>query len=340
MRVLVIKTSSLGDVIHTLPALTDAADAYPDIQFDWVVEENFAEVPTWHRQVNEVIPVALRRWRKNIRQSLQSEEWRYFVKRLRSSQYDKIIDAQGLIKSALLTRLAKGERNGLAWGSLREPLASLAYQRTFSVAKQQHAIIRVRELFAKVLAYDLPISPPNGGIAKERLPAYTDATDYIVFLHGTTWANKHWPEEYWQQLAKLVTQASQQILLPWGNQAERERAERIAQLSSQIKVLAKMSLTQLAGVLAGAKAVVSVDTGLSHLAAALAVPTIGIYGPTNPALTGSFGPGQIHLSADFPCAPCLKRQCQYQQPSQVWPACFTTINPAYVWQQLKTVLAI
>ncbi|MDF2867558.1 MAG: lipopolysaccharide heptosyltransferase, partial [Gammaproteobacteria bacterium] len=181
---------------------------------------------------------------------------------------------------------------------------------------------------------------PDGGIAKEHLPVYAAASHYLVFLHGTTWANKHWPEDYWQQLAKHATQADYQILLPWGNQAERERAERLATLSSKIKVLPKMSLTEIAGVLAGAKAVVSVDTGLSHLAAALKVATIGLYGPTNPALTGSLGPSQIHLAADFSCAPCLKRRCQYQQPSAVWPVCFSTIKPNLVWQQLESILRI
>lgn len=338
MRVLVIKTSSLGDVIHTLPALTDAAQVYPTIRFDWVVEESFAEIPGWHKQVDEVIPVALRRWRKNIYQSYRQGEWQLFIKRLRARHYDKVIDAQGLIKSALLTRLTKGKRCGLAWQSLREPLASLAYQQAFAVNKNQHAIVRVRELFAKALDYDLPVSPPDGCIAKQRLPVYATASDYLVFLHGTTWANKHWPEAYWQQLAQRVTQANYQILLPWGNQAERERAERIAALNAKIRVLPKMTLTELAGVLANAKAVVSVDTGLSHLAAALSVPTIGLYGPTNPTLTGSVGSAQTHLAANFSCAPCLKRQCHYQQPSIIWPACFETINPSLVWQQLEPLL--
>lgn len=337
-RVLIIKTSSLGDVIHTLPALTDAAQAIPGTHFDWVVEENIAEVPAWHKDVDRVIPVALRRWRKNITQALRRKEWSEFLKYLRTEEYDAVIDAQGLLKSAFLTRLARGKRCGLAWNSIREPLASLVYQHTVSVAKNQHAIARVRELFAKTLAYPLPQLPPDGGIAKERLPVYDKVTNYIMFLHGTTWANKHWPESYWLQLALSVVKEGYSLVLPWGNAVERERAERIAALSQHITVLPKLSLTEIAGVLVRAKAVVSVDTGLSHLAAALAVPAIGLYGPTNPALTGSYGPSQIHLAADFPCAPCLKRQCHYQQASPIWPACFTDVNPHSVWNQLKTIL--
>lgn len=336
MRILVVKTSSLGDVIHTLPALTDAAKAIPGIRFDWVVEENFAEVPAWHSQVDEVIPVALRRWRKNPWQAYRNGEWQQFVKRLRAKHYDQVIDAQGLLKSALLTRLARGSRYGLDRRSAREPLASFVYQRTIAVAKQQHAIVRVRELFAKALDYSVPEHPPEGGLDQQRLPIYSAAQNYLVFLHGTTWANKHWPEPYWHELARQVTAAGYQILLPWGNQAERERADRLALLDNKISVLPKMTLTEIAGVLSRAKAVVSVDTGLSHLAAAISVPTIGLYGPTNPALTGSHGPSQIHLAANFPaCAPCLKRECFYQQPATVWPACFSEITPEMIYQQLE-----
>ena len=103
MRVLLVKTSSLGDVIHTLPALTDAQRAIPGIQFDWVVEEGFAEIPAWHPAVAQVIPVAIRRWRKHPLQTLRSGEWRRFKARLRETHYDLVIDAQGLLKSAWLT---------------------------------------------------------------------------------------------------------------------------------------------------------------------------------------------------------------------------------------------
>jgi len=338
MQVLVIKTSSMGDVIHTLPALTDAARFFPEISFTWVVEENFTEIPAWHKHVSQVIPLGLRRWRKNKLQALRNGEWQDLIKQLRAKDYAKVIDAQGLIKSALLTRLARGERYGLAWSSAREPLASIAYQHTFKIEQKQHAIVRVRELFANALGYPIPTLPPDSGIAKERLPKFSNLSNYIVFLHGTTWANKHWPETYWQELASQVVTQGYRIVLPWGSVVERQRAEKLALLSPNIDVLPKLSLTELAGVLNGARAVVAVDTGLGHLAAALEVPTIGLYGPTDPGLTGSFGPGQIHLATHFSCAPCLKRQCQYSQASNVWPACFSEINPQVVWQRLSQLL--
>lgn len=169
MRVLIIKTSSLGDVIHTLPALTDAAHAIPGIRFDWVVEEGFAEIPSWHPAVDQVIPVAIRRWRKNLWQTIKSGEWKAFKQRVRERKYDLVIDAQGLVKSAWLTRYVKAPVAGLDRYSAREGWASRFYDRRLSVATGQHAVERVRQLFAMALAYDLPEGIGNYGLDLERL---------------------------------------------------------------------------------------------------------------------------------------------------------------------------
>ncbi len=196
-RVLIIKTSSLGDVLHTLPAVTDAAQQLPGIRFDWVVEEPFAEVPAWHAAVDEVIPVALRRWKHRPFHVLRVGEPQAAVKHLRRQHYEQIIDAQGLVKSAVISRFARGPRTGLDRDSAREPLAARAYNRTISVARDQHAVLRVRQLFAAALGYTVPASGPDYGIrgkfqAGERQP-------YLVFLHGTTWPSKHWPDTYWRR---------------------------------------------------------------------------------------------------------------------------------------------
>lgn len=169
MRVLIIKTSSLGDVIHTLPALTDAAHAIPGIRFDWVVEEGFAEIPSWHPAVDQVIPVAIRRWRKNLWQTIKSGEWKAFKQRVRERKYDLVIDAQGLVKSAWLTRYVKAPVAGLDRYSAREGWASRFYDRPLSVATGQHAVERVRQLFAMALAYDLPEGIGNYGLDLDRL---------------------------------------------------------------------------------------------------------------------------------------------------------------------------
>ncbi len=332
MRVLLIKTSSLGDVIHALPALTDAARAIPGITFDWVVEEGFAEIPTWHPAVGKVIPVAIRRWRKNIWQTIKSGEWKRFKQSLRATKYDLVIDAQGLLKSALLTRYVKAPVAGLDKGSAREPIAARFYDRRLAVARGQHAVERVRQLFAIALGYDLPNGLGDYGLNVERLVELPRKNPYVLFLHGTTWDTKHWPEAYWRELAERVGYLGVGVKLAWGNPAEKARAERIAKDMRHVEVLPKLNLAGIGKVLAGAQACVAVDTGLGHLAAALDVPTLSLFGPTNPGLTGAYGKAQIHMASDFPCAPCLQKKCTYQPTAEdarrfdlkrEWPLCFT-----------------
>ena len=348
MRVLLIKTSSLGDVIHTLPALTDASRAFPGIRFDWVVEEGFAEIPSWHPAVSQVIPVAIRRWRKNLFQTLKNGEWSRFKERLRDTHYDVVIDAQGLLKSAWLTRYVKAPVVGLSRESIREPLASRFYDRTCQVAWGQHAVERLRQLFAQALSYPLPESTGDYGLDRTRLAEPQASGPYVLFLHGTTWATKHWPERYWRELAEAARQLGVLVRLPWGNDPERERAERIASGLEHVSVLPKMSLARVSRVLAGASACVAVDTGLGHLAAALDVPTLSLFGPTDARLTGAYGRSQVHLTSDWVCAPCLQKQCTYAPSeddrrlfdvSQEQPLCFSRVNPARVFASLEAMLS-
>jgi heptosyltransferase-1 len=347
VRVLLIKTSSLGDVIHTLPALTDASRAIPGIRFDWVVEEGFAEIPTWHPAVDRVIPVAIRRWRKNLWQTFKSGEWRRFKASLRERNYDLVIDAQGLLKSAWLTRYVKAPVAGLDRDSVREPLASRFYNRRLAVGRGQHAVERLRQLFAVALGYDLPPGLGDYALRREQWRRDKPSAPFVLFLHGTTWDTKHWPEIYWRELAERLGHAGIGVRLPWGNPAEQARAERIAAGLKNAQVLPKLNLAGVAGVLAQAKACVAVDTGLGHLAAALDVPTISLFGPTNPGLTGAYGKGQLHLASDFACAPCLSKKCTYQPTPEdqrrfdlkrEWPLCFTRLNPERVASRLSAVL--
>lgn len=297
MQVLIVKTSSMGDVLHTLPALTDAMRALPGIRFDWVVEENFAQIPSWHPAVERVIPVAIRRWRKHWFGSEIREERFLFKRELQSREYDLVIDAQGLIKSAaLVTRIAKGIKHGQDSRSAREPFASWWYDKRHEIKKKQHAVQRTRELFAKSLGYSLPENQGNYAIAEHflsEIPA--DAGRYLVFLHATTRAAKHWPEESWRRLAERLQTSGLKIKLPWGTEHEYQRALRLAEGFDSIEVLPKLTLEQVARTLAGAKAVVSVDTGLSHLTAALDRPNITLYGPTDPGLIGGYGENQLVL---------------------------------------------
>ncbi len=347
MRVLLVKTSSLGDVIHALPALTDAARAIPGIRFDWVVEEGFAELPSWHPAVDKVIPVAIRRWRKNLWQTIKSGEWRRFKESLRANQYDLVIDAQGLVKSALLTRYVKAPVAGPDKQSAREPMASRFYSRRLAVARSQHAVDRMRQLFALALGYDLPKGMGDYGLDVDKLVELPRKAPFVLFLHGTTWDTKHWPEAYWRELAVRLGQLGVQVKLPWGNAEEKARAERIARNLKHVVVLPRLNLAGVAKVLANASACVAVDTGLGHLAAALDVPTLSLFGPTNPALTGAYGRSQIHLASNFPCAPCLQKKCTYVPTVQEqqrfdlkreWPLCFTRLNPERVASRLSALL--
>ena len=339
MQILVVKTSSMGDVLHTLPALTDAQKVFPGIRFDWVVEDDFRQIPVWHPTVDKVIPVAFRAWRNNPGQWF-GREVRAAIRTLRKRHYTHIIDAQGLLKSALITKLARGTRHGYSYDTVRESLAAAAYHHRTSVPRRQHAVKRVRHLFAACLGYSYEDTVPDYGIDKSRLSAIPAAGHpYLIFVHASSWPSKRWPEEFWRQLVDRATAASYRVRLPWGNEREYEQARHILQGRASAEVMPKMELGQLASELAQATAVVSVDTGLAHLAAALGTPNVTIYGATNPELTGTSGERQHHLAARFPCSPCLSQRCTYTEESAVTPACYSTVSPDQVWGTLRPYLA-
>ena len=286
MRVLLIKTSSMGDVIHTLPALTDAQNAIPGIRFDWVVEEGFTDIPAWHPAVDNIIPVAIRRWRKNLWKTWRSGEYRRFKQRLRQEQYDLVLDAQGLTKSAWLTRGLSASVAGLDKASARDPFACRFYDHRYHVDWGLHAVERLRSLFAQALGYVKPDSSGDYGLDRNALAAQLkDAPDkpWLMFLHGTTWASKHWPEANWRALAEYYSAQGIPVRLPWGNTTEHERAVRIADGLPGVEVLPRLKIAEIASWLAGARACVAVDTGLGHLAAALDTPACPCMGRPCPA---------------------------------------------------------
>ena len=336
MRVLIIKLSSLGDMIHTLPALTDAGQMIPDIEFDWVAEEAFTEVPKWHPLVKTVIPIAIRRWRKTIFKSLCSGDYQKFFNTLRLKDYDCVIDAQGILKSAVITSLAKGTRIGYCKQSLREPIARLFYQR--KLVKRpiscMHAITAIRYLFAEALGYTINDQPDYGIVNSPYFQSNsTYSHPYLFFSHSTTWSIKHWPEHHWIKLIRLAEDKNFNILLSWGNEIERVRAERLKAQGKKTTVLPKMSLTDLGKILLHAKASVAVDTGLGHLAAALGVPGVSLYGPTSPAKCGTMGQHQTHLVATTACDQRCKRvKCAKIAEHQ--PACLNSITSTQAWNAL------
>ncbi|MBU0498988.1 MAG: lipopolysaccharide heptosyltransferase I [Gammaproteobacteria bacterium] len=343
MKVLLLKTSSLGDLIHALPALTDAAKAIPGIRFDWLVEETFGAIPKWHPTVDRVIPIALRRWRQNWRKTWSSGEIGRFFQALRLEHYDLIIDAQGLFfKSALPGVFALGPRAGFDWRSVRDPWAALTYPQRYPVSRRLHAVERNRRLFAQALGYVFDSTCLDYGI---RLPLTASKEEaqlpYLVFLHATTWPTKHWPEAYWSVLAILAAKASHRVIWPWHTPEERLRAERLIALAGG-ELATRQDLNGMAQLLAGATAVVGVDSGLAHMAAALGRPAVTLYGPTSTDLTGAVGLRQRNLAVEFPCAPCLSRRCKpvpcqdgdlYSQ--EIHPPCFSSLPPEQVWEALS-----
>ena len=338
MHVLLVKLSSLGDIVHTLPAVEDAARR--GVTFDWVGEEDFAAVPEMHRAVRDVVRSALRRWRKPGERRVV--EVRTFGRKLRRQRYDLIIDAQGLIKSALIAFSAKGRvRAGFDRSSAREPAAALFYSRRTTVARKGlHAVERIRRLFAAAIGYDPPSDAPAFGLDNESKPE-----PYCMLLHGTTWKSKHWPDAFWTQLAERATQAGLTPILPWLSEAERRRAESVARQVDGARAVGSMPLDAVADLLARASAVVGVDTGLAHLSAALGRPTVGLFGPTDASLTGCVGSRARNIQGDIACAPCLSRQCRYRGEALTWrgqtvePACFARLDPDRVWTQVAELLA-
>ncbi len=292
MKVLIIKTSSLGDVIHMLPAISDALKAQPDIEIDWLVEESFAAIPAWHPAVRHVIPMAMRRWKRAWRQASTWQAIQQTRKRLKAEQYDLVVDAQGLLKSALWCAGLHSPCAGYDSHSAREPLASFFYDQKFSVARDQHAVDRNRQLLAKALGYALDEPAPDYGLQglTERLsaPSLEIKRPFIMGLHGTSRADKLWPLASWQALAAEVAQKDLGLLLPWGNEEERTRAEAIAKGQPHVQVLPKLCLNALASLIGQSAAVVGVDTGLLHLAAALGKPGVALYTATPPELTGAW----------------------------------------------------
>jgi heptosyltransferase-1 len=284
-RILFVKTSSLGDVVHQCPAVSDAARAVPGTSIDWVVEEAFAGVARLHPGVAQVIPVALRRWRRSLWVPRVWNEMRCFREKLKGKAYDAVIDTQGLLKSALITRLARGTRHGMDRASAREPLAARLYDRAHAVPRGLHAVERNRRLTAEALGLSLQ-NPLDYGLRADAGPAAQLPAEYSVLLTMTSRADKLWPEARWVELGRTLGRL---VLLPWGDALERARAERIAGAIPHSLVPERMSIEELAAVLAKAKNVAGLDSGLTHLAAALGTPTVAIFCGSDPALTGVYG---------------------------------------------------
>lgn len=281
-RILLVKTSSMGDIIHNMPLVADIKIRFPDVIIDWVVEEGFAELAALNPLVSEVIPVAMRRWKKALFAKRTWSEFFAFRRRLRQHTYDAIIDTQGLIKSAIICRMANGVSHGQNTGTAREAIAGLLYQNSHHNPYSLHAITRNRHLGALALGYSPPVTPPEYHIVVPSATLPLDLPEHFVMgFHSTAREAKHWPIENWVQIGRHLTARNLGFLLPWGNPAELERALTIAGQLNNAIVLPKMTLTELCCLISRAQAAIGLDTGLTHIAVALNIPTLAIFTDTH-----------------------------------------------------------
>lgn len=278
----------MGDVIHAMPVVSDALRHDPSLQIDWLVEASFAELPAMHPGVGQAIPIAMRRWRKKL---LSRQTWQQIGAvraQLRSTEYDLVLDLQGLLKSALWTCLAGGhKRAGHDWQHAREPLASWCYHHKLLYDPQAHAIERLRQAAAQALGYSVEGVPRFGLRVPGQAPSWLPTTPYWVALHATSRAEKLYPTDRWVSLAKALLPLT--MVLPWGNEAERQAAHALAAQVPGARVAERTSLTDAAWMMRGAIGVVGVDTGLTHLACALDRPVVALFAATPAWRYGPYG---------------------------------------------------
>ena len=275
-RILIVKTTSMGDVIHALPVLHDIHAHDPAVQIDWMVEEPFADLLRGNRHVGEVVLVNVRKWRK-LGFLHTWRQWKLLKLQLADREYDAVIDLQGLLKSALLACAAKGTRMGPGFSYAKESAASLFYHKRAGWDPEAHAVERLRELAAGLLNYPLLGKPVFYDIhPKKILPAIPRGAE-IWFLHATARDEKKWPLIKWRELAHRFSDLGYAIKLPWGSEAERLQAEKIAAGIAHVEVLPRMSLGELRVRLEKAGLVIGVDTGITHLAAAHYLPMVALF---------------------------------------------------------------
>ena len=291
MKILIVKTSSMGDVVHTMPAISDIAANVPNAQIDWLVEAPFAALPAMHSAIRTVIPIAWRKWRKRLFAANTRAALAAARAQLKAEHYDVVIDFQGLLKTALWAAQARGPRAGYDWASAREPLASLFYAKRADVSVEQHAVARSRQLAAAHLNYAVA-GPQRFGLQAPDAGWQAQSKRYAVLITGASRAEKLWPETSWQAIAATLIAQGFALVWLWGSAEEGERAKRLAAAAGG-EVPPFLTVKDASAVLAGAALCVGLDTGFTHIAAAFGVATVGIYCDHEPGLVGITGEGYV-----------------------------------------------
>jgi heptosyltransferase-1 len=340
VKILIVKLSSLGDVVHAMAAVQDIRQAYPDAQIDWVVERAFAPLVLRCKGVHRVIACELRRWRKDMFSADTRHAWRLFKAELRQDDYDAVIDLQGLSKSALVSRLARlssdGKRYGMAnqtEGSSFEAPARWVADVAITLPTRSHAVTRSRQLCAQALHYTLPfymsfglLAQTSKGLATAKKVAFrTGLKGLVVLVHGTSRADKEWPLAHWRELGTRLNAAGFMVALPHGNAAEEAACQAIAQDLPHVQVWPRLALDALTDSLANCDGVIGVDSGLSHIAVALDLAHVQIYNFDTAWRTGPLAEQQV-----APGGPAARQLSVFAQPTPSVDA---------VWQAWEMVLA-
>ncbi len=302
--VLLVRVSSLGDVVQTFPAVTDMQRHVPDLHLDWVVEEAYVSLVRMHPAVTRALPYPLRRWRKGWHQGQTWRELGALRRQLRETPYDAIVESQGLLKSLVAAKWARGPIHGFGPATVREPFIARFYDHRFEFPADVHRVWHYRGLAARAFGYE-PDEAIDYGLTRPARPAWIDASDYVVLLHSTARSEKLWPEGDWIAVGERLAARGIACVLPWGNAQEQERAARLAIAIPGAQVAPALRVDEAGAVLAHARAVIGVDTGLMHLAVALEVPVVGIYCATRPIHHGPLGRGPTAFRGGMGRAPTV-----------------------------------
>ncbi len=307
-KILVVKPSSLGDVVHSLPFLNSLKSRFPNAEIHWVIAKGLEGLLECHPMVDRIVIINKDMWKKLSKATDTIKEVKKLFKDIRNEQYDLAVDLQGLFRSGIITMATRAPVR-IGFSEAREG-SSLFYNVKVQGGEDVHAVERYMKI-AGALGCDekniLFTFPLCNGQLKNIEDIRSSMKDYAVIVPGARWDTKIWGAENFGRLASLLPLRSLVI----GSRSDREIAERVVQTSrgKAISLAGKTSLRELIEIMRHARIVISNDSGPMHIAAGFRIPVVAIFGPTSPVRTGPYGKGHIVIKSDLDCAPCFKKHC-------------------------------